>query len=188
MNSLTLATALCAISLTASSPAWALYKCVANGKTLYQETPCAASEAESQIREPAKPAVEDGTDAQLRIAIERAVLNRVPVRGMNEKQLERALGQPNRVNIDQYASGVKQQRIYERPEGTFYVYVESGLVSAVQFTQAIQSAPAPARQARYCPDALTIKNAETSANSITLTPAQRADRAEEIRRMKACQA
>jgi hypothetical protein len=175
------------VGLTAAAPSWALFKCVVDGKTAYQERPCDGAAAQTQMREVAKPeppGQANGLPAALQAAINAGIVGSYPVRGMNAQQLQSALGSPSRVNASDYASGFQEQRIYERSNGTFYVYTENGIVTSSQFTEAIR--PQVIQSARSCPGAFEIKNAEVSANSIALNEAQRREKLAIVQNMREC--
>lgn len=175
------------VGLTAAAPSWALFKCVVDGKTAYQERPCDGAAAQTQMREAAKPeppGQADGLPPGLQAAINAGIVGSYPVRGMNAQQLQSALGSPSRVNASDYASGFQEQRIYERSNGTFYVYTENGIVRSSQFTEAIR--PQVIQSARSCPSAFDIRNAEVSANSIALNEAQRKEKLAIVQSMREC--
>ncbi|MBB3642590.1 hypothetical protein [Variovorax atrisoli] len=178
--------ALMTCSALVSVPSWALFKCVVDGKTEYQERPCAGGATQSRLREVAPASAPGAVDvpAELQSAINAGIVGSYPVRGMNQNQLQSALGSPSRVNASDYASGFQEQRIYERPNGTFYVYTRNGIVDSSQFVEAIR--PQVVQSARSCPSAFDIKNAEVSANSIALSDAQRKEKLEIVQRMREC--
>jgi len=177
--------ALVMLTALGSAPSWALFKCVVDGRTEYQERPCAGGATQSRLRE-AAPVASPGADLPpaLQAAINAGIVGSYPVRGMNQSQLQSALGSPSRVNASDYASGFQEQRIYERTNGTFYVYTRDGIVESSQFVEAIR--PQVVESARFCPSAFDIKNAEVSANSIALSDAQRKEKLEIVRRMREC--
>lgn len=177
--------ALVMCSALVSAPSWALFKCVVDGKTEYQERPCSGGATQSRLREAAPAASPgEGLPPALQAAINAGIVGSYPVRGMNQSQLQSALGSPSRVNASDYASGFQEQRIYERTNGTFYVYTRDGIVESSQFVEAIR--PQVIESARSCPNAFDIKNAEVSANSIALSDAQRKEKLEIVRRMREC--
>lgn len=174
------------VGLMAATPSWALFKCVVDGKTAYQERPCDGAAAQTQMREVAKPEPPGQAEVPpgLQAAINAGIVGSYPVRGMNVQQLQSALGNPSRVNASDYASGFQEQRIYERSNGTFYVYTENGIVRSSQFTEAIR--PQVVQSARSCPGAHDIRNAEVSANSIALNEAQRREKLAIVQNMREC--
>lgn len=51
--------------------------------------------------------------------------------GMTAKELERSQGEPSRINTSQGSWGIREQWVYERPDGsTDYIYLENGQVDA----------------------------------------------------------
>lgn len=173
------------------SQAWAINKCTgADGQTTFQDAPC-AGKGEAIKVQPASgqninaAALPDwkqkAAEVDKRMAIRAAVERREAAIGMNGEELQQAMGLPNRINTGEYKTGSTQQRIYDRPGTTWYVYTDGQLVTAVQ--KSIGSAPAASGP---CPSGLEIRNAETSASSMLLSEAERKSRLAEIRQMKAC--
>jgi hypothetical protein len=178
---------LAATLLALAFPAAAVYRCAsANGKTSFQEVPCAAGQTQTEVRTFAAPSAPDApgaaaaTGAPPGASVNEAIGGRYAIRGMNLNELQMAMGDPVRIETGDYEGGYTEQRIYERPGGRVYVYTENGIVRSIQTTQSTRVAQ------RDCPSALEIRNEEVSANSISLTPAQRRERLRQIRRMKAC--
>jgi hypothetical protein len=175
--------------LAISLPAAAVFKCqTANGKTTFQEIPCAVEHTQSSVRTftAPSPAGNERSGAE-RSAINVAILQGYPVRGMTVKELQTAMGNPTRVSTGDSAIGRTEERIYEPPNGTYYVYTENGVVSAIQNSEAATSTGA-LQAARHCPSELEIKNDEVSANSITLSRAERQARRQKIAQMRDCRA
>ncbi|RIX81253.1 DUF4124 domain-containing protein [Acidovorax cavernicola] len=176
--------------LLLSLPAAAVFKCQSpDGKVAFQETPCANAEKQSDVRTFAAPSPSPATAQDMRSPADRSAINVAilqghPVRGMTLKELQSAMGAPTRINTGDYPGGFTEQRIYERDNGTFYVYTESGVVRSIQTSAAI--ARTPSQQARACPSEFDIKNEEVSANSISLTEPQRRDKQRKIADMRAC--
>lgn len=176
--------------LALALPAAAMFKCqAADGKTTFQEIPCAgASEKQTSVRTyvpPPDPSAPPERPAAERSAVNQAIVGSYPVRGMSLKELQTAMGNPSRVNTGDYPGGYNEQRIYERDGGTIYVYTENGIVRSIQTTENPRGA-APVQTARACASAHDIKNEEVSANSIMLNDEQRRERYRKIERMKAC--
>lgn len=115
-----------------------MYKCqTAEGKTAFQEIPCATAEKQTDVRTfaaPAAPASNERSPA-LSVAINQAIVGSYPIRGMNLKELQAAVGDPSRVNTGDYQGGYTEQRIYERAGGTIYVYTENGIVRSIQTSE-----------------------------------------------------
>ena len=178
-----------ALLAIAALPASAVYRCqTPDEKISFQETPCAATEKQSDVRTfaaPAAPAAANERSPAATSAINQAIVGSYPVRGMNLKELHAAVGNPSRINTGDYQGGYTEQRVYERLGGTLYVYTENGIVRSIQTSEAPHTTDT-GQQARYCPSAFEIKNEEVSANSITLTPEQRGERYRKIQRMREC--
>jgi hypothetical protein len=181
------------------SPSWAVNKCTrADGTVAFQDVPCNGGRGEALTVRPANgdasPASSSAsaptpTDwkkklAQIdaRMAIQDAIERHVAVIGMTLAQLDLAMGVPNRINTGEYSSGSTQQRIYERGQTTWLVYTDDALVSAVQTTVT----PGVNSKSKTCPSAMDIRSAETSASSITLSSAEKAERLRQIREMRNC--
>jgi hypothetical protein len=176
-------------------PAAAMFKCQSpDGKTTFQEIPCAATQQQSAVRifasPPAAATPQDARSPAERSAINVALLHGYPVRGMTLGELQTAMGEPTRINAGDYEGGFTEQRVYQRGNGTFYVYTDNGMVRAIQTTGATARAPAgappAAAQGRACPSAADIKNEEVSANSISLSEDQRRARQRQVANMRAC--
>ena len=185
--------ALMILFVTACLPVWAINKCTnADGKVVFQDTPCLGQGEVMQIQTlPVKSG--DGpaalNDAKLkaaevdqRLAIQLAIERREAAIGMNNDQLQAALGQADQVNTGEYKSGSRQQHVYQRGNKTWYVYTDGLLVTAVQTSTTPGAASLPVQ----CPSGLEIRNAETSASSILLSETERAARQKEIQTMRAC--
>ena len=181
--------------LTWSALAQAMYKCsAADGKTSFQDVPCAAGAKAEAIRPAPRPAAEApsaatdwkkiNSELDARLEIQRAIEERRPVRGMTRAQLDAAMGPPDGINIGDYPGGSTEQLIYERSGATWYVYTDKAFVTAVQQQSSSNSSaranPGP------CPSSVAIRNEEVSATSIGLGNAERAERQRRISRMKEC--
>lgn len=195
------AAGLALVLAAACAPAWPINKCTdAGGKTVFQDTPCADGRGQQiEVRpassfssgavapgpsgQAAQAARKEIADTNRRFEITSAIERGEPLIGMTSAELERALGQPDRVNAGNYGGVQKDQLIYERNGRTWYVYTRNGVVESIQNTASISGGN---RQQRSCPTAHEIRNAETSASSITLGDAERAERYRQIAVMRAC--
>ena len=175
--------------LAITLPAAAVFKCqTTEGKTSFQEMPCAGAERQTSVRTylpPSDPSAAAERPAAERSAINQAIIGSYPVRGMSLKELQSAMGVPSRINTGDYPGGFTEQRIYERQGGTIYVYTDNGIVRSIQTTENLRRAE-PLQQTRACASAFDIKNEEVSANSITLNDVQRQERYRKIARMREC--
>lgn len=139
--------------LVASSSALAqVYKCNIGGKTSYADRPCASASASTvvPIQSSAAPiTVEEQArktkQALLKIELDRRASIRAgihagePVISMTETDLYAALGNPNRINNGNYHGSIQNQLIYERPNRTWYVYTENGIVTSIQDSPTIHA-------------------------------------------------
>lgn len=173
-------------------PAAAMFKCQSpDGKMTFQEIPCAAAETQSAVKifaaPPATATPQNTRSPAERSAINIALLHGYPERGMTLGELQTAMGEPTRVNAGDYQGGLTEERIYQRANGTFYVYTGNGVVRAIQTNgAAARNATPAATQGRSCPSASDIKNEEVSANSISLSEDQRRARQRKVADMRAC--
>lgn len=203
----------CAIALASmlaacAIPAQAMYKCSTPSGTTFQQTPCenakdaapayqpggmpkGHAEIVPPATAPAVPAVEavapSAAAAEAPIdpqEINRAIVGSYPVRGMTIAQLQSALGTPDRINSGDYQGGYSEQRIYTKPQTRYYVYTDGVRVRSIQSSQIVDASPQ--QTSRSCPSPFDIKNEEVSANSITLTDAQRRAKLDHIQAMREC--
>ncbi|MCM2347916.1 DUF4124 domain-containing protein [Acidovorax soli] len=190
-----------AILLTAvmlsATPAWAINKCTGpDGKVVFQDAPCADGKGEKlNIRSTSAPAASVGAtgDAQARLEkmkrdneMAEAIRTRKPLVGMTLAQLQEAMGLATKVNANNYNGTQSEQVIYERPQETWLVYTRNGVVDSIQYRPGSPIGAAPARATGRCPTQHEINNAITSASSMTVSDAERAERWKTIRVMQAC--
>lgn len=177
------------------APAWAINKCTgADGKVAFQDAPCAGKGEKLDVR-PASghstPAV--AGEAQARVnklkwdnAMAEAIRTHKPLVGMTVAQLQEAMGPATKVNADNYNGTQREQVIYERQQETWFVYTRNGVVESIQHRPGMPIGPSSARTAGPCPSPHDIRNAITSASSMTLSDAERVERWKSIRTMQAC--
>lgn len=171
------------VVLASGAPVWAVNKCLVDGRTVYQDAPCAGGGKQLNIQANAPSAP---TADQRSAAAEASMRNRAadhqqnllsgmasgrPVVGMTDNQLRIAMGLPNRINAGDYQGQQHDQLIYERGDVVYYVYVRNGVVSSVQTSSGYSSA-APVRRER-CPTAIEIRNMETSAKAASISEYER---------------
>jgi hypothetical protein len=132
-------TAIAFIALPAGAQ---VYKCTEGGRTVYADKPC-ASDAKA-IDVPTAPlSPEAAESAKLQ---SEANVGRLAV-GQTTRQVQTAWGTPRTKNIDTRASGKEEQWVYDRKEGTTYVYIRDGkVVSVSQHQDATGVPPAPVQQ------------------------------------------
>lgn len=126
--------ALALLLMTATTPATSqtVYKCAVEGRTTFQDRPCAgAKSSENQIDARQRTKGLGGvrnidllTQSEMRLAIERGRVKN----GMSPDQVKRAWGAPDKVNK---SSGGREQWVYRRGNGeSKYIYLEGGQVEA----------------------------------------------------------
>lgn len=183
---------ICAVLLTQCLPATAVNKCTdAAGKVSFQDAPCAAGKAENLTIKPSagiapstvssKPATDLAT-LNARGKIAEAIATGEPIVGMTASELNQAMGAPTTVNANDYNGIKKDQIIYERIGVTWLVYTDSGIVTAVQKRPQTSTVRAPV----ICPTGLEIRALETSASSILIGDASRAELLRQIGDAKKC--
>lgn len=182
-----------AAALLAATPAWAINKCkTPEGKTVFQDAPCAGQGEKIEVRpasghaDPAKQgdALAQRDKIKADNAMAEAIRTHKPLVGMTAAQLQESMGTPTRVNASNYNGVPHDQVIYERPDETWYVYTRNGRVEAFQHTPAINgTARAPSGP---CPTAHEIRSAEISATSMTVGDAERAERLRAVTEMRKC--
>lgn len=184
--------ALSALLCCALPVAAQVYRCPdASGRTVIQQLPCTGG-TQLEVR----PAGGTGApaaaaDAQARLAkmkrdneTAEAIRRREPLVGMTVDQLRSAMGAPHKVNAANYNGTRKDQLIYYRPDGTWYVYTTNDVVESIQ-----RSDPAPGMQpapVARCASDHEIRDAETSASSMMLSEDQRREKLKRIEEMRAC--
>lgn len=131
-----------AVLLFASIVQADVYKCVENGKQVFSDVPCSSSAQKITVRP--STAQESGEVAEARreadrkkfsymAKAQRAVSNGDVFIGMLEKDVVASWGLPDKKNADIYGGAYKEQWIYRRGKnGTQYVYLQNGAVSALQ--------------------------------------------------------
>lgn len=124
---------------------------------------------------------------QHRTAIQSGINRGEPVIGMTTSQLHQAMGAPNKVNAANYNGSLQDQLIYYRNGRTLYVYTDNGMVRSIQNTDGAPSSTNTTQgDVKPCPSSLEIRNARTSANSITDNPAIQKEKMDLVRRMERC--
>ncbi|MBX9836009.1 MAG: DUF4124 domain-containing protein [Burkholderiaceae bacterium] len=186
------------IAALLAAPAWAINKCTGtDGKVSFQDAPCADGKGEALRIRPASGAASTNSaatsEAQARLAkmkqdneMAEAIRMHKPLVGMTVAQLQDAMGLATKVNADNYNGTQREQVIYERQHETWLVYTRSGVVESIQHRPGAPIGAPPARATRPCATQHEIKNAITSASSMTLSEGERAERWKTIRAMQAC--
>ena len=178
--------------------AWAINKCTGpDGKMSFQDAPCADGKGEALRIRPASGAATTNSaatgEAQARLAkmkqnneMAEAIRTHQPLVGMTVAQLQDAMGASTKVNADNYNGIQREQVIYERPQETWLVYTRSGVVESIQHRPGTPISRSSTRTAGSCPSPHDIRNAITSASSLALSDAERAERWKAIKAMQAC--
>ena len=183
--------------LAAASPASAVQKCTGpDGKVTFQDVPCANGRSEVlHLPSSAGQGPDGAATAQAQSRVEKlkrdnemaeAIRTHKPLVGMSVAQLQDAMGPATKVNADNYNGTQREQVIFERPAETWYVYTRDGVVDSIQYRPGAPLASAPAAASVRCPTPFEIKNAITSASSITLSERERTARWQAIRAMQTC--
>ena len=101
-----------------------IYRCTDGGKTVYSDRPCQGG-TEATVAVPPPSTLTPGpSDPQREASLGRIVIGQTPL------QVETAWGRPASKSIDTTNSGRSEQWIYQRANGTAYVYFRSGVVSS----------------------------------------------------------
>lgn len=186
--------ALIALCIWVASPVWAINKCTVDGKTVFQDTPCAGKGEALTVRpasghsnastvESAAKTKRDIASIEWRSKINAAISRSEPLVGMTRAELDKAMGTPTKLNANNYDGRLKDQIIYDRPRQSWYVYTEDGVVTSIQHRPSMTRDVA---QTVKCPSPMEIRSMETSASSITLSEAERVERLKQIGEAKKC--
>lgn len=178
-------------------PVWAVNKCTgADGKVSFQDAPCSGGKAETlRIQSSADSSTSKTAAGEAQARLEKmqrdnvmaeAVRVHKPLVGMTISQLQQAMGVATKVNADNYNGTRREQVIYERAQETWFVYTRNGVVDSIQHRPGAPIGVSPPDAAGTCPTRHEIKNAITSASSISLSEGERVERWKAIRAMQAC--
>lgn len=171
-----------------------IYKCPdATGRTVIQQAPCSDGR-EMNIKPATGIQTETSVnDAQLRLLklkadneMSEAIRLRKPLVGMTSKQLSEAMGPATKINASNYEGVQKNQVIFERPNETWYVYTRNGVVESIQHRPGTPIGAEQQERRANCPSALTIRNAETSASSNTISEEQKRALWRKVEDMRNC--
>lgn len=173
----------------------AINKCAVDGKTVYQDAPCAGAGTSMNLPKSSPPTPAQTAKAQEDInklkhenAIAEGIRTNKPVIGMTRSQLDQAMGLPNAVNAGNYSGTLKDQLVYYKPNATWYVYTTNGVVESIQASAAMpQAGPSQTgeRLAR-CPTSLEIRNVEITADNLNITAVDRRAILKRVADMRAC--
>ncbi|MFO1253276.1 MAG: DUF4124 domain-containing protein [Inhella sp.] len=163
---------LLALLLLASTGAQAQYQCrQPDGATRFQQTPCAAGEAETALKLPARspappPPSTEARRAQLdeldrRVAVRKAIEAGQPLVSMSLAELDLALGRAEDVQSGQQGGAHYEHRFYSRNGRQYAVTTQNGIVTAVQ-----ERALPPTERAQPCASAREIRDLEIEISKI----------------------
>ena len=185
------------IVLLTATNTWAVNKCKGpDGKISFQDAPCADGTGEKlNIRERAPSrtttdleSTQQGQIASLRAQneISAAIREGRPVIGMTVKQLNESMGLATKVNTHSLNGEMREQAIFERDNGTWYVYTKNGLVDYIQHRPDSPRHQLATERRLPCPSSLEIQNARTAATSISLNESQRNEALHRVKEMERC--
>lgn len=173
--------------LAMPAAAQGVYKCPGpDGRTVFQQAPCPQGQRvvvrEGNVME-SQAAANPGLlgSAQRRSLVERGQL----FEGMSGAEVRQVLGVPHALNRSAGSYGTREQWVYRYPDGSArYVYLRDGGVDSVSTYETTRQ---PTRRERGdCPSELAIRNASVGLSSNTLSPAERAHRAQQLQQMRDC--
>lgn len=117
------------LALVLSAPAHAVNKCTgADGKVTFQDAPCPNNAAAAEVKIWKEPPGDP-----MAASINSAIATGKVMIGMTAQQVRSSWGSPTKINSSIGSYGKHEQWIYDR--GNYrsqYVYVENGVVTAVQ--------------------------------------------------------
>jgi hypothetical protein len=178
-----------------NTQAMAINKCTnAADEVVFQDLPCAgkggaiklmpgSGHADASTADAVEKSKKMVDDVNWRVKVQEAIASRLPLVGMTRTELDQAMGPPTKVNAANYSGVLKDQIIYRQPSQTWYVYTVQALVTSIQNTPETNSAAVPKLP---CPSPHAIRDMETSASSITLGDAERAERWKQIGDARKC--
>jgi len=118
------------------------YKCVVDGKTVYQQAKCEGGQTVNTTgagaADPASPASlqvrRDIAAMKRKEIVENAILSGSIVIGMTQDEVVQSWGLPSKVNKTVTGSGTSEQWIYRRAKIGYdqYVYLDNGIVRSIQ--------------------------------------------------------
>lgn len=115
-------------------------------------------------------------------------LKGMPAVGMNAQQLSRVLGAPVQVSSKTIKGMAHEQHVYEKEGRRVHVQLKDGVATSLAYRQASKAHQEAARKpsAASCPTELEIRNTRVAANSLTLSPKERAKRQKAIEKIERC--
>jgi len=97
------------------------------------------------------------------------------------------LGAPVQVS-SKTSKGMAQQHVYEKDGRRMHVQLKDGVATSIAYREAGKASKQAARKpvAQACPTELEVRNAQVAANSLTLSPKERAKRQKDVEKMERC--
>lgn len=151
----------------AAGPAAAVQKCtLPDGRVVYQDAACTAGATAQAVR--TAPNVMKSGDGDRPAHVTSAIATGRPTIGMTLRELERAMGRPDKINTGQYGARSHDQLIYYTDDRTIYVYVTNGVVTSIQNTDGGRRPhmPMAAHQQRPCPGYHEIREIEVEISKL----------------------
>lgn len=182
------------LSVLTLNTAWAINKCATQGGGyVFQDLPCigkgetikvmsGSGTSDAGTADAIAKSKKMVADVNWRSKVQEAISSHYPLIGMTRSELDQAMGTPTTVNASNYSGVLKDQIIYRQPRQTWYVYAEQGLVTSIQNTPETNNSATT----KPCLAPYVIKEMETSASSILLGDAERAERLKQIGEAKKC--
>ncbi len=156
--------------LAVAMPAFAqVFRCKQpDGRIAYQDTPCASGEQKKLAKpvgvpEPAADAPPQRsyvpyTQFDRKRSIQKAIANGTPETTMTRAELDAAMGRPDSEEFGPYDGTWYDILVYEVPDRTYIVFLQNGVVVAVQESRE----PVPAKP---CPTEFEKKRLEQEMNA-----------------------
>ena len=153
----------------------AQFKCKRpDGSVTFQQTFCDSAEQQERIRlfEATPSPINFAASAEYKIKateLERqrqisiAISNGQPMVSMTRRQLDQAMGNPDKVNTSQYGASLQDQIIYYRNGRTIYAYTKEGFVTSIQN---IEGSPIATRPHKPCDSQSEIRGIEIEINKL----------------------
>lgn len=147
----------------------AQYKCVQpDGKTAFQQMPCAEGSSSKKLE--MAPAAATGAAPEARKSHWAAIARGAPEVGMSRRELDSAMGQPDKVTQGQRGADSEDELTYHRGDSTHTVTLRNGVVTSVQRRDGAEDTKVagPRKEApkRSCMTPAQIRDLEFQASKI----------------------
>lgn len=178
------------ITVSVSLHAQSFYRC---GNT-FQQTPCDSEGSGAiTVKEPFSSSNKKNHASDISSGLDDASFNAfylkgMPAVGMNAQQLIRVLGTPIQVNSKKIRGVAHEQHVYEKEGRRVHVQLKDGVATSIAYrgTDKANKEATRKQAAHSCPTELEIRNAKVAANSLTLSPKERAKRQKAIEKIERC--